>query len=94
MKTLALLTAAALSLSAVGAFAQASGGNVRVAPGQICADNKCVRFSRDLQSVSIQSRVAASVASYSLRNDPVVSLAEFKEIFALALRQNNLGTSR
>lgn len=95
MKQIAITTAAAtLALIGTTAVAQTSGGNVRVQPGFFCAQNKCVEFSSDLQSVSIQARVPVSVASYRLARDPVISSAEYNQIFKLALRQGSAGTSR
>lgn len=95
MKQIAI-TAAAVTLALFGttASAQTTSGNVRVQPGFFCAMNKCVRFSDDLQAVSIQARVPVSVASYGLANDPVISAAEYNQIFKLALRQNTVGSSR
>jgi len=92
MKQFALAAAAMLALSFSATFAEAS--NIRVAPGHFCAQNKCVRFSRDLNSVSIQGRRAVSVASYRLRSNPVISTAEFREIFYLALRQRGVNGTR
>jgi hypothetical protein len=94
MKIIALMSAIALSLSAVGVSAQSDSQNIRVAPGHFCSQNKCVRFSSDLQSVSIQARTRVSVAAYELDNNPVLTRAQFSEIFALALRQNHVGTNR
>lgn len=92
MKQFALIAAATLALGNSAAFAQTS--NVRVAPGYFCAQNKCVRFSNDLGSVSIQGRRAVSVASYRLRSNPVISSDEFREIFYLALRQRGINGTR
>jgi hypothetical protein len=91
MKTLALVTIAALSLGATTASAQST---VRVQPGQVCADNKCVRFANDLRSVCIQARRSASVASLGLQRNPNISIRTFREIYALALRQGTRGPSR
>jgi hypothetical protein len=94
MRTLALISAVVLSFSSGIAFAQSNGTNVQVKPGHFCASNKCVRFSRDLQSVSIQSRRPVSVTSYGLGQNPTISSETFREIFYLALRQTNAGTNR
>jgi hypothetical protein len=94
MKTLTLLAALALSVSGGATFAQSSGANIRIKPGYFCAQNKCVRFSSDLQSVSMQSRRPVSVASYRLRENPVVSSETYRKIFYLALRQNSVGSDR
>ena len=94
MRTLAIVTAIALGINGGAAFAQSDGTAVRVSPGHFCWQNKCVRFSTDLQSVSIQGRRAVSVASYGLRTNPVISSETFREIFYLALRQNGLGPDR
>ena len=87
MRNFILIGVAALALTSGTAFAQSSGSGVRVAPGQVCADNKCVRFSGELRSVSIQARRSVSVANYRLAANPVISRAAFREIFRLALRQ-------
>lgn len=89
MKHLALLTAATLSVLSVPAYAQSA--NIKVSAGHFCAENKCVRFSDDLSKVSIQARRPVSVESYGLRNNPVISSAEYREIFLLALRQRGVG---
>jgi hypothetical protein len=94
MKPLALLTVAALTLGAHTAIAQPQGSTVRNIPGQVCADNKCMRFSRDLSSVSIYPRRAVSVEAYNLRRSPKLSVAQFRDIFALALRQGTNSPSR
>jgi len=95
MKPLALLSAALLMTGGSVAYAQASpGGGVRVSPGHFCALNKCVRFSRDFNFVSIQGRVPVSVASYNLRRNPVISAEVYSEIFYLALRQRGVNGNR
>ena len=95
MKFLTIATAVTLMLSAGTAFAQSqSGSNVRAKAGHFCAENKCVRFSRDLRSVSIQGRQAVSVASYRLRSNPVISAGEYRQIFKLALIQRGANGSR
>ena len=94
MKTLALLTVAALTFGAHTATAQSQGSTVQIKSGQVCADNKCMRFSPDLGSVSIYPRRAVSVEAYNLRSDPRLSVAQFRDIFALALRQGTKGPSR
>lgn len=91
MKSLSAITALTLALSAGAVFAQS---DVRVHPGQVCAENKCVRFSDDLKSVSIQGRRTASVASYQLSSDPVISADEFRQIFKLALIQSGVNGNR
>ena len=93
MKNLALISAFALSLSAGAGFAQSGSQSVRVQPGFFCAFNYCMRFSDDLQKVQIQSRVKASVASYNLARNPVVSRDTLREIYRLALRQNNISST-
>ena len=90
--TLAALIAAA-TVSVTPAFAQSS-GSVRVQPGHFCHINKCVRFSGDLRSVSIQGRRPASIASLNLASNPVISNETFREIFALALRQGGVNGNR
>lgn len=87
MKHLSVIAAVTLMLSAGSGFAQS---NVRVQPGGFCADNKCVHFSNDLKSVSIQGRKAVSVASYRLASNPVISLDEYRRIFRLALIQSGV----
>lgn len=94
MRILAIVIATALGFSGGATFAQSSGTSVRVHPGHFCWQNKCVRFNRDLQSVSIQGRRPVSVASYGLRTNPVISSEAFREIFRLALRQNGVGADR
>ena len=95
MKPLALLSAALLMAGVSVAYAQSSpGGSVRVEPGHFCALNKCVRFSQDFSSVSIQGRVPVSVASYNLRRNPVISAEVYREIFYLALRQRGVNGTR
>ncbi len=91
MKMFALISAVAFSVSAGMAFSQTNGSDIRVKSGHFCALNKCVRFSPDLQSVSIQGRRPVSVAAYGLSQNPVVSSNIFTEIFHLALRQNSVG---
>lgn len=91
MKHLSAIAAVALMLSAGASFAQS---NIRVQPGHFCADNKCVRFSDDLKSVSIQGRRAVSVASYRLASHPVISSAEYRQIFKLALIQRGVNGNR
>lgn len=59
MRHLALIAAATLTMTSGAAFAQSA--KITVSPGHFCAQNKCVRFSRDLSSVSIQGRRAVSV---------------------------------
>lgn len=87
MKYLSVIAAATLMLSAGASFAQS---NIRVQPGHFCAENKCVRFSGDLKSVSIQGRKAVSVAAYRLASQPVISSAEYRKIFKLALIQSSI----
>jgi hypothetical protein len=94
MKIMPLLIAVMLHFGGGAAFAQPNGSNVQVQPGYFCAQNKCVRFSRDLQSVSIQSRRSVSVASYGLQENPVISSETFRKIFYLALRQSGVGPDR
>ncbi|MEM7519670.1 MAG: hypothetical protein AAF307_01430 [Pseudomonadota bacterium] len=95
MKTFALVTACLTILGSGAALAQsAQGASVQVSPGHFCALNKCVRFSSDLQSVSVQGRRAVSVAGYGLANDPVISTAEYRDIFSLALRQSGVNGTR
>lgn len=91
MKLFALVSVVAFSVSAGMAFSQTNRPNVQVQPGYFCAQNKCVRFSSDLQSVSVQGRKPVSVASYGLSQNPVISSETFKDIFQLALRQNGVG---
>lgn len=91
MKHLSVIAAVTLMVSAGTAFAQS---NIRVQSGGFCAINKCVHFSDDLKSVSIQSRRPVSVASFNLASDPVISAAEYRRIFKLALIQPSLGGSR
>lgn len=95
MRHLTILAATALILSGSAVFAQSSSnGSVRVQPGHFCANNKCVRFSPDLMSVSIQGRQAVSVASYGLRSNPTISASQYSTIFKLALRQNGVNGTR
>ncbi len=91
MKYLSVIAAVTLMLSAGTAFVQS---NIRVQPGGFCAINKCVHFSNDLKSVFIQAREPVSVASFNLAADPVISAAEYRRIFRLALIQPNVGGSR
>lgn len=86
-----LLLCAALTLAALGTTASAqTSGSVRVMPGHFCAANKCVRFSRDLQSVRMQARRGVSVEAYRLAENPVIPLAQYIEIFHLAQRQSSI----
>lgn len=94
MKALTLISFLALTLGAQTAAAQSSSSSVRIQPGQVCADNKCMRFSRDLSSVSIYPRRAVSVKAYNLRSNPRLSITNFRKIFAVALRQGTIGPSR
>jgi hypothetical protein len=95
MKQLALISATFLMVSVSAAYAQSNpGGSIRVEPGHFCALNKCVRFSEELGSVSIQGRVPVSVASYDLRSNPVISEEIYREIFYLALRQKGVNGTR
>lgn len=94
MKTLPLLIAVVLQIGGSVAFAQPNGSTVEVQPGFFCAQNKCVRFSSDLKSVSIQSRRPVSVASYGLQKNPVISSEAYRAIFYLALRQGGVGPER
>lgn len=73
---------------------QISTGTVRVQSSHFCSENKCVRFSPDLQSVSIQGRRPASVADYNLAANPVISAEQFRQIFSLALRQGGVNGNR
>ncbi len=89
------LLSASLILTALGSTAAAqSNGTVRVAPGQFCALNKCVRFSQDLQTVQIQARQPVSVAALDLDSDPVITTEQFRQIFNLALSQRGVNGSR
>lgn len=95
MKHLSTIAAVTLMLSAGTAFAQSNTqSKIRVHPGGFCAINKCVRFSDDLKSVSIQGRRAVSVASYGLASNPVISNAEYRQIFKLALIQSGVNGNR
>lgn len=95
MKRIAFVAAIAFTLSGGVALAQSdSGASVRVQPGHFCSQNKCVQFSRDLSSVSIQGRRPVSVASYGLGTNPVISSGAFREIFRLALRQSGVNGNR
>lgn len=95
MGRIALITATLVALGASGAVAQSSGsGSVRVQPGQVCADNKCVRFSRDLRKVQIQGRLPVSVERFGLPGKTVVSLDTFRQIFHLALVQSDIYSDR
>jgi len=93
MKLTGCITAAFLALGTSAGFAQES-SNVRVQPGHFCAFNKCVRFSSDLRSVSIQGRRPVSVASYRLPENPVISKNAYREIFRLALVQGGINGNR
>lgn len=95
MKRIALISALMLSFSGGMALAQSgSEASIRVQPGHFCALNKCVRFSRDLSTASIQGRRPVSVVSYGLRDNPVISAEAFREIFSLALRQSGVNGYR
>ncbi|MBM1689150.1 hypothetical protein [Sulfitobacter geojensis] len=95
MTKLGVIAACAFVVWTSGAAAQQiSTGTVRVQSGHFCAENKCVRFSPDLQSVSIQGRRAASVADYNLAANPVISAEQFRQIFSLALRQGGVNGNR
>ena len=94
MKQVILAATAVLALGTSAAVAQSSGSGVRIKPGQVCADNKCVRFAPDLKSAYVSGRRAISVERYSLRRNPVISVAAFREIFALGLRQSGRGVDR
>ncbi len=94
MKPTQLALFLAVALSAPPSFAQSSNDSVRVQAGHFCHQNKCVRFSRDLGSVSIQGRRPVSIAELNLANDPVVSSETFREIFHLALRQSGVHGNR
>ncbi|KIN72345.1 hypothetical protein [Sulfitobacter guttiformis] len=94
MKKLILSSAAAIALGSGALFAQTAEQGVRVAPGHFCADNKCMRFSDDLRSVSIQARVPVSVTQYELSANPVITREIYREIFMLALRQDGVGVDR
>lgn len=71
-----------------------SPGSVRVQPGHFCADNKCVRFSPDLRSVEVHGRVPVSTSYLGLASDPNISLAEYVDLFYLALGQSDRGSDR
>lgn len=90
MKPLLLTAALALATLTTTATAQ-SGDGVRVAPGTVCSMNKCLKFSSDLQSAQVQGRRSVSVAEFGLAANPVITGARYREIFNLALRQNNAG---
>lgn len=95
MKRFLVLGTAVLLMGAGIGHAQSSGGSqVRAQPGHFCALNKCMRFSRDLSSVSIQGRRSVSVTSYGLRSNPVISADEYRQIFKLALRQPGVNGTR
>ena len=94
MKAVSIALAISLTLPALPSFAQSSGGSVRVQPGHFCHQNKCVRFSRDLRSVSIQGRCPASIANLNLASNPVISSQTFRDIFFLALRQGGVNGNR
>ncbi len=92
MKTITLIIAATVGLGCGPSFAQSGQSGVRVQSGHFCADNKCVRFSPDLQSATVQGRRPADLTAYDLRQSPVISRDTFREIFYLALRQPNAGS--
>ncbi len=94
MRQSSFLIAALVSLIATSAPAQSTGGSVTVQPGHFCHQNKCVRFSNDLGSVSIQGRRPASIAALNLAQNPVISSETFREIFSLALRQGGVNGNR
>jgi hypothetical protein len=95
MRPLGLISAALLTIGVSAAYAQSSpGAGIRVESGHFCALNKCVRFSRDLSSVSIQGRIPVSVAGYDLRRNPLISPEVYREIFYLALRQRGVNGTR
>ena len=95
MRALTFISVLALGIGGAAAVsAQSNSASIRVQPGFFCAQNKCVRFSRDLISVSIQGRRPVSVANYRLRINPVISGGTFREIFQLALRQTGAGSDR
>lgn len=89
-----LMIAAFMAVIGTAAPAQSTAGSVTVQPGYFCYQNKCVRFSNDLRSVSIQGRRPASIASLSLSQNPVISSQTFREIFLLALRQGGVNGNR
>jgi len=93
MKNLTLFATLAIALSTSSAVAQSNTANIRVQPGYFCAINKCLEFSDDLTRVNMQARVSVSVAAFNLRADPVISEAEYRQIFRLALIQRNKGSS-
>lgn len=66
---------------------------VQVQPGQVCAQNRCVRFSRDLRSAGIYPRTPFSVANLNLAQNPVIPFATFREIYLTALTQPTNGPS-
>jgi hypothetical protein len=95
MKRITLIGAITFIISGGIAFAQSNpNASVRIEPGHFCSQNKCVRFSGDLSSVSIQGRRPVSVASYGLRTNPVISSDAFREVFRLALRQSGVNGNR
>ena len=95
MRHIAFISSLALLLGTGTSFAQSNNAvSLRVQPGHFCALNKCVRFSRDLSSVSIQGRRPVSVQSYGLRRNPVISANEYREIFKRALRQPGVNGNR
>lgn len=94
MRIFVLAGAVALSLNGGAVLSQSSGPDVRVQPGYFCSQSKCVRFSDDLQYVSIQGRRPVSVASIGLRSNPIISSEAYRQIFYLALRQSGTNGSR
>ena len=92
MRFLAVTFLITLALGVGAATAQPN--SVRVHPGQVCADNKCVRFSRDLQSAQLHGRVPVSVKKYRLQQNPVISLEDFRRIFHLTLVQSGINDDR
>lgn len=90
MKPILLTAALVLATLTTAAMAQ-NAGSVRVTPGTVCSMNKCLKFSNDLQSVQVQGRRSVSVADFGLAANPVISDTRYREIFNLALRQNNAG---
>jgi hypothetical protein len=86
-----LLMTAALAL---GTAASAQSTNIRVAPGHMCALNKCLWFSDDMQIVQTFDREYISVAQYQLEPNSVISGQVYREIFALALRQAGVNDTR
>lgn len=93
MRLNTIILVCAFALPSAAATAQQA-NTVRIEPGQVCAANKCVRFSPDLQSASIQGRRSVSITSLDLRSDPTVSIETFSEIYSLALVQRGVGAER